>query len=632
MRIRLCLLALLGTLLVACRPPALTMPRHGDPVSPVASVRAAEEARAVIRVRWPQRTTQLIPSATERLVVTEQPLSDPSASRSITLVRPATDTQSVATFEHLAPGNTVFSAEARDASDRVLAAGSSTVTLRPNELAPVSLVLGSAVQPTLQTVYPINGVPGDFVSLVGAGFGATAEASFSVSVGALVVPGSMLERVNDSLIVMRVPDVAPAAAVTVTVGSKSAVSSALFTPIASLSLTPSATETFAPFGRVRFTTTAFDLSGAPIPNPSIFWQPSVDGCDTAGCFPGKLDSDGVFTAGEEDDGLGTVRVQVGRPPIVAVATVHTHEISPADVPAGFGSGGAVRVPEGNPQTAAKIALGKRLFFDPGLSSTGQLSCASCHLPNEGFTVSRPQPLGNDGQPLARNAPTVLDVGRLAGPFFWDGRAATLEDQAIGVFNSPRELNMSEAAVAAYLGASPEYVASFLEVFGAAPSRDRTVQAIAAFERSLVTAESPFERWLKGDTSAIDDDEEGGLGLFLGKGSCITCHSGPMLTDEQFHNIAIPGSGTTDPGLKGITGLAADAGRFRTPSLRNVALTGPYFHDGSKATLREAILHYEQFDKQFPNVDAQMPQVVFTPEDLDQLEAFLHAVGGATPSF
>lgn len=620
MGLRLVCLVLVGMLLVACRPPALTGMRPASD-----AVVNAPAARAVIRIRWPQRATQAIPTATERLVVTVRPLGSSTPAQTLTLQRPTTATESVGTFDHLAPGATLFSAEARDASDAVLAAGSATVTLLPNQLAPVHLTLASSDHPILNGISPLNGVPGDFVSIVGSGFGAATGASYSVSVGGLTVPGSAITRVNDSLLVIQVPGVGPTTKIAVTVGSQSAESTELFTPIASLSITPTATETFQPFGVVHFGATAYDSQGAPIASPSLYWQAAVLSCDTPSCFPGKLDTSGTFIANEEEEGFGAMTIQVGRGAVAATATVRTHGIGPEDAPAGFGT-----VPNSfAPPDAAKVALGKQLFFDPGLSSTGRMSCASCHLPDQGFSVNRATPLGNDDLPLPRNAPTVLDVGRLAGPFFWDGRAATLEDQAIAVFDSARELDMSDAAVTAYLSASSAYVASFSAVFGAAPSRDRTAQAIAAFERTLNTGTSPLERWLSGDDTALTDAEEGGLGLFLGKGNCVACHSGPMLTDGEFHNVAIPGS---DAGREGFTHLAADSGRFRTPPLRHVALTAPYFHDGSKATLREAILHYEQFDKQFPNVDAKMPRIVFSAEELDVLEAFLSAVGGATPSF
>lgn len=627
---RLFVLVLLGIVLAACRPPALTgaSPAPGGRLA----AHAVGQARATIRIRWPVRATQGIPSATERIVVSVRALESVTAAQALTLFRPSTATDSVASFEHLAPGPTIFSAEAKDDSDRVLAAGSATVTLLANQVVPVRLVLGSTDSPVITGVAPTTGVPGDFVSLVGSGFGATSGSSYSVSVGDLPVPGSGITRVNDSLLVIQVPGVGPAAKVSVKVDGKVAESAQLFTPIASLSITPTASETYAPFGIIQFGATAYDSAGAVIPNPTLYWQAAVSACDTPSCFPGKIESTGTFVASEEEEGYGSMIVQVGRGAVAATATVRTHAIGPSDVPGNLGVAGPVLVPAGNPQTAAKVALGKRLFFDPGLSSTKAMSCASCHLPDQGFSVARATPLGNDAQPLPRNAPTVLDVGRLASPFFWDGRAATLEDQAIAVFDSPRELAMSASAVAAYLGASSEYVASFSAVFGAAPSRELAAKAIASFQRSLVTDTSPFERWMAGDDEALTDDAEAGLGLFLGKGNCVACHSGPMLSDDQFHNVAIPGSGTTDQGRRDVTGLLSDAGRFRTPPLRHVTLTAPYFHDGSKATLRDAIVHYEQFDKQFPNVDPLMPRVVFTAEELHQLEAFMHAVGGATPSF
>jgi len=235
---------------------------------------------------------------------------------------------------------------------------------------------------------------------------------------------------------------------------------------------------------------------------------------------------------------------------------------------------------GNPPTPDKITLGHALFMDPRLSADGSRGCYSCHVNERGNADGRATALGAMDKPLPRNTPTIWNVGYLTS-LYWDGRAANLEAQAMGAWKGG---NMGVgadnlAAKAAEIGALPEYAAQFASVFhleaGAAVEPNHVVQAIAAFERTL----------LCGDPDTMSEAAARGKAVFQSKGRCITCHTPPLYTDNLFHNIGLGGA---DIGRGKVTGDQADNGKFRTPTLRNAADTAPYFHDGRIETLEEAV--------------------------------------------
>jgi len=244
------------------------------------------------------------------------------------------------------------------------------------------------------------------------------------------------------------------------------------------------------------------------------------------------------------------------------------------------------IPGDNTMTPVKVELGKMLFFDPRLSSSGVVSCASCHNPSFAFTDRVPRALGHKHQAGPRNTPTVLNAA-LLGAQFWDGRAATLEEQALGPIQATVEMNESLDNVMMKLKAIPAYVRLFNAAFAGSDTvtSANVAKAIAAFERTLLTVNSPFDRFLAGDTNAISTDARKGWELFQSKG-CVACHNGPNFTNSEFHKIQVPGS--TDLGRYQVTKKEEDKYKFRVQSLRNVALTYPYFNNGSVDRLQDAV--------------------------------------------
>ncbi|WP_197443130.1 cytochrome-c peroxidase [Lignipirellula cremea] len=248
---------------------------------------------------------------------------------------------------------------------------------------------------------------------------------------------------------------------------------------------------------------------------------------------------------------------------------------------------AASAPNDNPTTPAKVELGKTLFFDPRLSGDNKMSCATCHIPDKAYGDGLALSPGAGGKLLVRNTPTCLNVGFL-NRFFWDGRAVSLEEQALGPIQSPVEMNQNLEELEAELAEIPGYVSEFEKVFGTKPRSDGIAKALAAFQRTLVTEPSPFDRYLEGDKDALSDRAKKGLELFQGDAGCIRCHSGPLLSDEEFYRIGVF---SKDEGRAIVTGKKEDRYRFRTPTLRNIAQTGPYMHNGSLKTLESVVTFY-----------------------------------------
>lgn len=240
---------------------------------------------------------------------------------------------------------------------------------------------------------------------------------------------------------------------------------------------------------------------------------------------------------------------------------------------------------------AKVALGGRLFFDTRLSADGQRSCATCHDPERGFSDDRAQPLGRNGKPLRRNAPGLWNLA-WATAFYWDGREPTLEAQARVPIEHPNEMGGNLDAIALQLGNDPEMRKHFAAAFpdAAAVTPAMIVAAIAAYERSLVSPLTRFDRWIDGDGSALTAQEYRGFTLFVGRAGCLSCHGGWRFTDDRFHDIGLK---TDDLGRGGLQDPAAGprAPRFKTPGLRQVLRSAPYMHDGSVMTLEAVVGHY-----------------------------------------
>ena len=245
----------------------------------------------------------------------------------------------------------------------------------------------------------------------------------------------------------------------------------------------------------------------------------------------------------------------------------------------------------NPLTPAKIALGRRLFFDRRLSRDGSLSCAGCHDPKRALTDGRAVAQGVGGAMGTRNTPIIVNRAWGDG-FFFDGRAATLEQLTLQPFLNPAELGMSPESLLSVLQA--RHRRQFRSTFGAEPSLELAARALASYLRTIVDGDSPFDRYAAGDPSALSESPQRGLRLFHGKAGCGQCHAGPNLTDEEFHNTGVAWrTGTlTDAGRSAVTHAAADRGAFKTPTLREISRTAPYMHDGSLATLNDVIEYYD----------------------------------------
>lgn len=296
-------------------------------------------------------------------------------------------------------------------------------------------------------------------------------------------------------------------------------------------------------------------------------------------------------------------------------------------------------PSDNPPSAAKIALGKRLFEDPKLSRSGQIACASCHDSELGWGDGRSVPFGHDRQRGRRNAMSVQMSG-FASHLFWDGRAATLEQQVLHPLTDPREMAARPAAALRALRRDPDYRQAYAEAFGSSGvDMIRTGQALAAFQRSLVPRFNRFDRFLEGRRELLDDRQLWGLHLFRTRARCMNCHSGASLSDQGFHNLGLHfyGRKLQDLGRYEVTGDPLDACKFKTPSLRNVAKTGPWMHNGRFATLRGVLNLYnagmprpqpnaqQLGDPLFPQPDPLLHPLDLHRTELEALAAFLETL-------
>lgn len=325
------------------------------------------------------------------------------------------------------------------------------------------------------------------------------------------------------------------------------------------------------------------------------------------------------------------------------------------------------IPNDNPVTTAKVELGRKLFFDARLSADGKVSCASCHDPKRAFTDGKKVAEGIGGRLGARNSPTLLNAMFSSGQF-WDGRADSLETQARMPLTNMDEMgNRSLDDALAKIAAVPEYVSGFRQVFGGPVTIDGFAKAVAAFERTLISGDSPLDRYLAGDLNALSESARNGLILFRTRARCGVCHvfnqnfaafaTSPFFTDGNYRNTGVAanfsgfnalarqamaaardesGAGlaamanherAAELGRFVTTGNTLDVGAFRTPSLRNVELTAPYFHDGSAATLGDVVRFYLKGGNENPNRDWQLEPVVLTEIEQRELIEFLKALTG-----
>ena len=291
---------------------------------------------------------------------------------------------------------------------------------------------------------------------------------------------------------------------------------------------------------------------------------------------------------------------------------------------------AVPVPADNPQTDAKMRLGKALYFDTRLSADNSISCATCHIPKAGWANVTATDTGIGKQVGDRNSGTIIDAAHMKFQF-WDGRAGSLEEQALGPIHNPIEMGETLENVVRKLNDIAGYREMFREVFGTAVTSDGIAKAIAAFERTIVSGSSPFDLYRAGDKKAMSAAAVRGMDLFNGKAHCTACHSGPTFSDQSFHNLGVGmNAAKPSPGRQKVTGDPKDFGRFKTPGLRNVARTAPYLHDGSEKTLMDVVKLYDRGGIPNPNLDRQMLPLTLTEREAKDLVAFMEALTGIFP--
>ena len=320
-------------------------------------------------------------------------------------------------------------------------------------------------------------------------------------------------------------------------------------------------------------------------------------------------------------------VVIGIGSIAATAQTGPAAVSPA--PASFKSEytrprGESPSPDENKLSAARVELGRMLFFDPRLSGTGAMSCATCHNPSFGWEDGLPRGVGHGDKQLGRSTPTVLNLA-WGGPFFWDGRAMTLEQQAVGPIASPAEMNMPHDQAVARVRSISGYRTAFETAYrGEGVNIDTIGKALASYERTIVSAEAPFDNWILGRPEAISVSAQRGFALFNGKARCSVCHSGWRFTDDGFHDIGV---GEGDLGRAGVkkNAIIQLQNAFKTPTLRNIDQRAPYMHDGSLPSLMAVVDFYDRADKRRDSISPEITPLGLTEEEKRDLVAFMRTL-------
>jgi cytochrome c peroxidase len=287
-----------------------------------------------------------------------------------------------------------------------------------------------------------------------------------------------------------------------------------------------------------------------------------------------------------------------------------------------------------PPTPERVRLGRWLYYDARLSADGAIACATCHKPENAFSEPTPVSTGIKGQKGGRKAPSFVNLAWTLYPhFFWDGRAASLEDQALGPIANPIEMGNTHEAMVATLGQIADYKPYFKQAFGSDEiTKERVAKAIADYERTRMSGNSPWDRWKKRkDESAVNAEVKLGDELFFGKAECNQCHLGQNFTDSLFHNLGVGWDATAkkfkDEGRVAVSKKKEDTGAFKTPGLREVAKHAPYMHDGSVATLREVVLHYDKGGNKNPYLSPKLKKLALKDAEVDALVKFLEALSG-----
>ena len=289
--------------------------------------------------------------------------------------------------------------------------------------------------------------------------------------------------------------------------------------------------------------------------------------------------------------------------------------------------GKIRVSKDNATTPERAALGKALFFDPRLSGSNWISCGTCHNPTLGWSDGLPTAIGEGQKVLGRATPTILNTAYNRKQF-WDGRARDLEHQAVGPIQASGEMNQDMAGLIDEIKQYKGYVEMFDKAYPGEGINEKTIgKAIAAFERTIVTKDSPFDRWINGDENAISTAAKRGFEVFdrEDKGNCSACHQGYNFVDDGFHNIGLPN--TNDEGRYKFVKVAVLKGAFKTPTLRDITRTAPYMHNGAYATLEEVVEHYNKGGVVKDNLDPNMKPLHLSKREKQDLVEFLKTLTG-----
>ncbi len=282
------------------------------------------------------------------------------------------------------------------------------------------------------------------------------------------------------------------------------------------------------------------------------------------------------------------------------------------------------IPEDNQMTPEKVALGRQLFFDERLSGDGSRSCYSCHVCEKGLTDGLAKSVGAFDKQLPRSSPTLWNIG-YHKEFYWDGRSPSLEKQAMAAWTGAN-MGANAEEIAAKLNSIRGYRTQFEKVFGAAATPDNIVKAIAAYERTIISGDTAWDRFRAGDDSALSESERRGWEVFQ-EVKCTNCHDGVLFTDQQYHNVGI-GIDQEEPdvGRHKVSSRPEDTGAFKTPTLRDIAKSAPYFHDGSVATLEEAVDLMLSGGRPNPHLDRKnLEKHTITPQQREDLLNFLRAL-------
>ena len=287
------------------------------------------------------------------------------------------------------------------------------------------------------------------------------------------------------------------------------------------------------------------------------------------------------------------------------------------------------VPQNNPISPAKAALGRKLFSDPLLSRTRDVSCQSCHTPGLSFSDGRKLSQGIMLRNGRRNVPALVNRG-YGSSFFWDGRASSLEEQVLQPIQNPDEMDLSLEELAARLSVDREYSKLFERTFGRNLAIEDVARALASYVRTIVSGNSPVDRYVNGDSEALSNESRRGLQIFRGKGNCTACHLGPNFSDERFHNTGVAWSDGAwlDDGRFAVTRIESDRGAFKVPTLREIDRTAPYMHDGSIATLEDVVEFYDRGANANPHLDREIRPLHLSTGEKAALVAFLKSLSGS----